>query len=107
MRVLLDANIPTRFKLSITGHDVRTAREERLNELPDGQLIDAIGRNFDVLVTMDKNLPFQQRLNDRPFAVVVLRANSNRLRDILPLVPELLLLLPKVKPGEVRVVVRP
>ena len=57
---------------------------------------------FDVLVSVDKSIPFQQRLSKRPFAVVVLRARTNRLADLLPLVPALLKALDEVKPGEVR-----
>lgn len=101
MRVLLDANIPRPLKRSIVGHDVWTARERNLNMLPDGALLDAMGTDFDALVTMDRNLPFQQRLDHRPFAVIVLCANSNRIRDLLPLVPALLVALPLAKLGEV------
>jgi hypothetical protein len=57
---------------------------------------------FDVLITVDKNMPSQQRLDERPVALVVLRALSNRLPDLLPLVPALLQVLSEMKPGEVR-----
>jgi hypothetical protein len=57
---------------------------------------------FDVLITVDKSMPFQQRLDERPVAQVVLRALSNRLPDLLPLVPALLQVLSEMKPGEVR-----
>jgi len=57
---------------------------------------------FDALVTVDKSMRFQQRLHDRPVFVILLRANSNRLIDLLPLVPALLAALDDVKPGEVR-----
>ena len=102
MRILLDANIPKQLKPSIAGHDVWTARERNLNKLPDTALLDAMGTDFDVLVTMDRSLPFQQRLDHRAFAVVVIRAKSNRIRDLLPVVPLLLRALPTVKPGEAR-----
>jgi hypothetical protein len=57
---------------------------------------------LDVLVTVDRSMPFQQRLDSRPFAVIVLRARTNRLADLLPLVPALLKALDGIKPGEVR-----
>jgi hypothetical protein len=47
-------------------------------------------------------MPFQQRIDHRPFAIVVLRAMSNRLGDLLPLVPALLKALEHLKPGEFR-----
>jgi hypothetical protein len=57
---------------------------------------------IDALITVDRGLPFQQRLRERPFAVIVLRAKSNRLDALRPLVPALLQVLDEVKPGEVR-----
>jgi hypothetical protein len=50
---------------------------------------------------MDKNLPRQQKLNDLPFAVVVLRAGSNRFEDTHPLMPEVVRRLAEFKPGHV------
>jgi len=47
-------------------------------------------------------MPFQQRLSSRPFGVILLRARTNRLADLLPLVPALLRALGEIKPGEVR-----
>jgi hypothetical protein len=57
--------------------------------------------HFDVLVTVDKSLPKQQRISDRPLAVVVLRAKTNRLVDLLPLAPKLRALLENTRPGQV------
>lgn len=76
--------------------------ERGWNRLPDGALLDAMAGEIDVLITVDRGLPFQQRLSDRPFAVIVLRAKSNRLDALQPLVPALLKALGKLKPGEVR-----
>jgi predicted nuclease of predicted toxin-antitoxin system len=101
MRVLLDACLPKRLKLELSGHEVWTAREARLNTAEDGQLLDAMEGQFDILVTMDKSMPFQQQLAGRPFAVVLLRTKSNRLPDLLPLVPKLIQALAKATPGKV------
>ena len=104
MRILLDANIPQKLKLAIAGHDVVTARELNFNDLPDGELLDSMGADFDVLLTMDRSLQFQQDLRSRRFAVVILAARSNRLSDLLPLTPELLRQLPFLRWGEVRTI---
>jgi hypothetical protein len=69
--------------------------------LDDRPLLDAIAGLFDVLVTVDKSLPKQQRVNARPFAVIVLRAKTNRLIGLLPLVSALRTRLDKLRPGEV------
>jgi hypothetical protein len=61
-------------------------------------------KDFDVFVTVDRKLPSQQNLSALAIAVVVLRARTNRLADLRPLVPNLLLVLPGVKPGTATVV---
>ena len=70
-------------------------------DLNNGALLDAMTGQFEALVTVDKRLPQQQHMTDRPFGVVVLRARSNRLADLLPLVPALLAALAGLGPGEV------
>jgi predicted nuclease of predicted toxin-antitoxin system len=102
MRILLDACVPRGLRRSLAGHDVSTAREMGWNRLPDDLLLGNVSYTFDVLVTVDRSIPFQQRLDSRPFAVIVLRARTNRLADLLPLVPALLKALDGIKPGEVR-----
>lgn len=72
------------------------------SNLDDGPLLEAMGGHFDILVTVDKNLPKQQRLSDRSFAIVVLRAKTNRLADLLPLVPALRRAIEELRPGQVR-----
>jgi hypothetical protein len=56
------------------------------------------------LVTLDQSLRFQQNLADRAIAVIVLRANSNRVADLAPLVPELLRVLPSAPHGQATLV---
>jgi hypothetical protein len=70
-------------------------------DLDDGPLLDAMAEQFDVLVTVDKSLPKQQRIDNRPLAVVVLRAKTNRLADLLPHVPKLRAVLESAQPGQV------
>ena len=84
------------------GREVRTAPELGWGDLDDGPLLDVMADQFDALVTVDKSLPKQQNLSMRLFGVVVLRAKSNRLEDLLPLIPELIETLDKLGPGEVR-----
>jgi hypothetical protein len=102
VRVLLDNCVPWRLADRCHGHDVESVIDLGWDTLEDGLLLDAMAGRFDALVTVDKSIPFQQRLNNRPFAVVVLRARTNRLADLLPLVPALLKALDDIKPGEMR-----
>jgi hypothetical protein len=99
MRVLLDSCVPRGLRGSVSGHDVQTAPEQGWGDLDNGALLEAMDGRFDVLVTVDKRLPQQQDISGRSFAVVVLRAESNRLADLLPLVSDLLEVLSDLAPG--------
>ena len=106
MRILLDNCVPVRLGRSIIGHDTKSVVHLGWAALTDGALLDAMTGKFDVLVTVDRSLPLQQNMAGRPFALIVLRANSNRLGDLSPLVPVLLRELKSVNPGDVRVIGR-
>jgi hypothetical protein len=102
MRVLLDACVPKGLRKSLSDHEVRTAPEMGWGDLDNGELLDAMNGLFDALVTVDKRLPKQQHITERALGVVVLRAKSNRLSDLLPLVPDLLTALSTLEVGAVK-----
>jgi len=102
VRVLLDACVPWQLSRELRDHEVRTASEMGWDDLNDRPLLDAMAGLFDALVTVDKGIPHQQRIAGRSFGVVLLRATSNRLADLLPLVPALREALSDLSPGEVR-----
>ncbi len=85
----------------MSGHEVRHAPEMGWGDLDNGDLLDAMADHFDILVTVDKGIASQQRIAGRPIGVAVLRAKTNRLQDLLPLVSKLLDALPGIKPGTV------
>ena len=70
--------------------------------LDDQALLDAMTGTFDILLTVDKSIPFQQALGGRAIAVIVLRARSNRVSDLARLVPALQKILNRIAPCEVR-----
>ena len=100
MRVLLDTCVPKRLTRDLPGFEVRHATEMGWSDLDDGPLLTAMAGSFDALVTVDRNLPHQQNLNARPFAVLLLRAQSNRLTDLARLVPKLRSALKRAVPGQ-------
>jgi predicted nuclease of predicted toxin-antitoxin system len=104
LKILLDANVPKRFLRMLVGHDVKTAQQCGWHEFEDGPLLTAIGDQFDVLVTCDQSLRFQQNLTQINFVIIVLRARTNRIEDLAPLAPSVLTALSVIKPGEVKVV---
>jgi len=102
VKVLLDECVDRRFAQAIGGHFVRTVPQMGWQGLKNGRLLALAEKEFEVLVTTDRNLSFQQHLPKFDIAVIVLEARSNRLADLLPLAPKLLTLLPGVKRGVVR-----
>ena len=93
MRVLLDECVDRRLAPLIVGHTVSTVTGEGWSGMKNGELLRRAGTVFDVLVTVDKGIPAQVRRNRSPLPLVVLRATSNRLADLAPLIPQLLLML--------------
>jgi len=77
VKVLFDNNMPRQLRRSLSGHEVRTAREMLWALLENGDLLRAAeDAGFDVMVTGDKNLSYQQNLAGRKLALVVLSTNS-------------------------------
>ena len=90
MRVLLDESLPRGLAALIGGHDVSTDRVEGWSGIKNGKLLALAATRFDVFVTADRNLKFQQNLNTIGIPVVVLICSRTRLENIAPLVPQLL-----------------
>jgi predicted nuclease of predicted toxin-antitoxin system len=101
VRILLDECIDRRFANDIAGHEVKAAPQMGWASIKNGELLALAEQQFEIFVTVDRNLSFQQHLPRYKLAVIVLRARSNRLRDLRPLVPKLLEVLPVAKQGEV------
>jgi len=104
MRILIDECVDWRLLRDLPNHEVKTVRQMGWTETVNGALLTLAEQNFDVLVTTDKNLSFQQNVPRFKIGVVVLRARSARLRHLRELVPTLLKVLPNVKGGEVHTI---
>ena len=81
----------------------------RLGQHQHGKLLRLIADSgkFDVFLTMDKNLPLQNKIRELPFIIVILRAKSNRLENVFPFAPLLLRRLAGFQPGHVYVLTPP
>jgi len=90
MRILLDESLPIEVRSELSGHDVRTVREQGWSGLKNGELLARAADQFEVVLTADRNLQHQQNLNRLPVAVVVLAARTNRIEDLRPLIPRVL-----------------
>ena len=102
MKLLLDECVDQRLRLSFAEHDCQSARFAGLAGLKNGELLDAAeAAGFDVLVTVDQNIQSQQNLSDRKISILIFSAQTNRLRDLLPLVPAAKAALSAVAHGSV------
>ena len=101
MRILLDEQLPRQLASLLTGHEVRTVHQQGWDGLKNGQLLkQAEGAGFEVFVTADRNLEFQQNLQSSQLLVVVLVAPSNALEDLAPLAPATLVEIANGEPGQ-------
>jgi predicted nuclease of predicted toxin-antitoxin system len=94
MRILLDESLPRRLRAAFPGHDVVTVAEAGWSGLQNGELLQLAAERFDLFVTADQNVQYQQNLRSLPLSVAVLTGRDNRYETLLPLVEQLLARLP-------------
>ena len=102
MDILLDECVDRRFARELgTGHSIKTVPQRGWAGIKNGELLKLAEVEFDVFITVDRNLSFQQNLPKFNIAVLILNAPSNRLADLRPLAPKVLSILPKLIKGKV------
>ena len=99
-RVLLDECVDSGLAEELVDHDVQTVAEVGWAGLKNGELLQKAQATFDAFITTDRNLQYQQNLSGFDIAVILLTAQTNRLTDLLPLVPKLLDAIPGAKPSQ-------
>ena len=102
MRIFLDECIDWRLARDMVDHDVKTAGQMGWTTIKNGELLALASQQFDVFVTVDRNLAFQQNPGNFAIAILVLHARTNRLADLRPLIPNLLAAIGAAIPGTVR-----
>ncbi len=102
MRILLDECVPRPLKRQLTQYEVKTVTEMGWAGTKNGQLLKKMQEaQFTILLTTDQNLRYQQNLEQAGVAIVVMVANSNRLPDLIPLIPQVCDALETIVPGQV------
>jgi uncharacterized protein DUF5615 len=104
MKVLLDECVTRYLKRDFTGHEVLTVEEAGFKGLKNGRLLQAASGQYDVLVTADQNLQYQQNLKTFAIGIVVLKAPRSTYLMLKPLMPKVLDTLEKIEPGEMIIV---
>jgi predicted nuclease of predicted toxin-antitoxin system len=108
MRILLDECVPRPLKRELADRDIHTVVEMGWAGKKNGELLQLMSREgFTILLTTDQNLRYQQNLQQAGVAIVVLVARSNRLPDLVPLIPDVLNILDTLAPGNVIEIGRP
>ena len=98
MRVLLDEQLPIDLASELRGHAVDTVVGCGWAGIKNGELLSRMRGHYDVLITMDRGIEFQQPISTFPFGIVIVRAASNRMQHLRPLVPAI---LAGIEPGQV------
>ncbi len=103
MNLLLDECVPRPLKasLAVEGHACLTVPEAGFAGKTNGELLRLAQNRYRVFITLDKGIPYQQNLAGVTLAVLIIRAKSNRLIDLLPHVPACLAALREIKAGEI------
>jgi predicted nuclease of predicted toxin-antitoxin system len=103
MKVLIDECLPAALKKNLTalGHDCETVRQAGFGSKKNGELLTLAEREWDVLLTSDRNIKYQQNIIGRRVSVLILCAKTNRMKDLLPLMPACAEALLSVQPGVV------
>lgn len=106
MKVVLDEDVPRALGRELIGHEVSTVPQLGWASIKNGELLGLAARaGFEVFLTCDRNLPYQQHVPALGLALLVLAAPDNRLQTLLPLVPEVLAALDRdPQPGTLTVV---
>ena len=101
MRVLLDECVPRKLNTYLSGHECMSVPEAGFAGKKNGELLKlAVETGFEVFVTVDQGIEYEQNLMSRKLAIVIIRAKSNRLADLVVQVPTILSVLKSIRSGE-------
>ena len=102
MRVLLDECVPSRLRQELPGHDVKTVPEMGWASKENGELLELASPTFDVFLTTDQKLSYQQNIANFDIGVIILVARRTKLEFLRPLMREVQRVVTEIRPGEVR-----
>jgi predicted nuclease of predicted toxin-antitoxin system len=103
MRLLIDECLPRKVKVLLAegGHACETVPDAGLAGKQNGELLALAEGEFDVLITIDKNIRYQQNVAGRQIAILIIRAASNDIEDVRPQISHVLTALESIRPGEI------
>jgi Domain of unknown function (DUF5615) len=102
VRVLLDEHLPVDLAPELRGHDVDTVVGRGWAGVKNSDLLHRMRGHYDVLITMNRGIEFQQSISALPFGVVIVRAASNRMQHLNPLAPAILDAISATTSGQIQ-----
>ena len=108
MKVLLDENLPLDLRHFLAEHETFTVAFMKWKGVRNGELlVRAAAEGFDVMITRDAGIEYEQNLTNLPIAVIVLPAHAKKIEDLIPLIPLLLMAMQSLQPKTLRKVELP
>lgn len=101
MHILIDECLPRQLKQSLIGHDVKTVPQMGWAGKKNGELLRLMTEQFDVFITFDKQMQYQQNLKNLSLGIIGLAAKKNRLDYLMPLMPAVQTALETIQPGQI------
>jgi len=101
VKLLLDECVTRHLKRDFANHEVHTVEEAGFKGLENGELLKAASGTYEVLITVDRNLPYQQNITGLSIAVLILAAKRNSYMRLKPLMPRALTALAGLKAGDI------
>jgi predicted nuclease of predicted toxin-antitoxin system len=103
MKILMDECVPAGLKSHIAsfGHECKTVRQAGYGSKKNGELLALAEVQWDVLLTSDRKIKYQQNMTGRKVAILILCVKTNRMQDLLPLMPECAKVLLAIQPWQV------
>ena len=101
MKLLLDECVTRHLKREFASHEVHTVEDAGFKGLENGELLKAASGTYDVLITVDKNIPYQQNAANLNIAILILVANGNSYKRLKPLLSKALKALETIRRGDV------
>jgi predicted nuclease of predicted toxin-antitoxin system len=101
MKLLLDERMPRRLKTALAPYEAFTVEDAGFKGLKNGRLVREASGDYDVLITVDRNIPAQQNFSTLEIALIIIHAKGNRYEDLIAFVPQILSSLTNISPGSV------
>ena len=101
MKILIDECLPRKLKRELSEHDVQTVPEAGWAGRKNGELLKLMSGVYDVFITVDSNMQYQQVLEQAQVGFIVLSAHNNKLETLLPLMEQVKITLETIQAGQV------